>query len=111
MVCRLLRPLLAVFVAVALVAAPVASEATMPCHGICDTPAVNHDGASTLPGPCKGFAPACMSALTCLSTIALPAWPFSDAPQLAALQVAYWPADFSVHGCTVEPGLDPPIAS
>jgi hypothetical protein len=105
------RPLLAFLVAVALIVAPVASQAAMSCHGICDTPATQHHGASTLPAPCKGLAPACISALTCLSTIALPALPYPDSPQLTAFPVAYWTAAFSVHGHIIEPGLDPPIAS
>ena len=110
MVRCLLRPLLALLFAVALIGAPVASQAAMPCHGMCDAPAAHHDGASTLPAPCKGL-PACMSALTCLSTIALPASPFSAAPQMAAFPVAYWATNFSAHGHIIEPGLDPPIAS
>jgi hypothetical protein len=111
MVHSLLRPLLAFLVALALIGAPVASQAAMPCHGMCDTPAAHHNGTSTLPAPCKGLMPTCMSALTCLSTIAVPPLPFSAAPQMAALPVAYWAANSAAHGHIVEPGLDPPIAS
>jgi hypothetical protein len=111
MVRCLLRPLLAVLVAVALIGAPVASQAAMPCHGMCDAPAAQHDGASTLPAPCKGLAPACISAPSCLSTVALPTLPSPDSPQLTAFPVAYWTAAFPVHGHIIEFGLDPPIAS
>jgi hypothetical protein len=108
---RLLRPLLALLVAIALAGAPIAAQAAMPCHGLCDTPAAKHDGAPGVPVPCKGMVPGCMNALTCLSTVALPAVQSSARPQLAELQVTYWPAIPPVHERTVPPGLDPPRAS
>jgi hypothetical protein len=108
---RLVRPLLAILVAIALFAAPIAAEAAMPCHGLCDAPAAKHDGASGLPLPCKGMVPGCINALTCLSTVALPARHSPARPHLAALAVAYWTAVAFIHERTVAPGLDPPIAS
>lgn len=111
MVRRLLRPLLALLLATALAGAPVASQAAMPCHGMCDTPVAKHDGASGFPAPCEGMVPDCMNALTCLSTVALPAVQSSARPQLAELGVTYWPAIPPVHGRTVPPDLDPPRAS
>ena len=107
---RLIRPLLAVLVAIALAAAPLAAEAAMPCHGLCDAPAT-HDGASGLPLPCKGMVPGCMNALTCLSTVALPGRQPPARPHLTELAVAYWTAAAFIHGRTVAPGLDPPIAN
>jgi hypothetical protein len=111
MVRCLLRLLLALLLALALAGAPVASQAAMPCHGMCDAPIAQHDGAPGFPAPCKGLVPACMSTLTCLSINALPAPQFSAGPHLTERPVAYLTANMSVHGRTVEPGLDPPITS
>jgi hypothetical protein len=108
---RLFRPLLAVLVAIALIGAPIAAQAAMPCHGLCDEPAAGHTGSGHLPAPCKSMAPACMSALSCLSVMALNGPQNSAAPQLSELSVAYWAPDNTDHGLSVAPALDPPIAS
>jgi hypothetical protein len=108
---RLLRPLLALLVAIALAGAPIAAQAAMPCHGSCDAPIATHGGVSGLPDPCQGMIPGCMNALTCFSIVTLPALQSPTRPELTELRVAYWPGIPAVHGRSVAPGLDPPIAS
>ena len=110
MVHRLFKPLLAILMAIALAGAPIAAQAAMPCHGCCDESGAD-PGSGHLPAPCKNMAPACMSALTCLSVVALPGQQNSATPQLSELSVAYWAPHHSVHGLSVGPGLDPPITS
>jgi hypothetical protein len=107
---RLIRPFLAVLVAIILVAAPIAAQAVMPCHGQCDASLATQPDQGHAPAPCTSMAP-CMNVLTCAPGIALPALQRAAAPPLPLLLITYWPLAHAPHGVIVEPGLDPPVTA
>jgi hypothetical protein len=107
---RLLRPFLAVLMAIAFAAAPIAAEAVMPCHGQCDASPATQPAHGHAPAPCKSMAP-CMNVLTCAPGIALPALHRAATPSLALLSITYWPRVPAPRGVIVEPVIDPPVTT
>lgn len=112
MVVRLLRPLLAILVAVALVGAPAIQAATaVPCDAMPAT-AAHHQaspGSAEAPAPCKGIMPACIDVLGCVSIPTLPGPEASHGRPVAWTRVAYWDASGVREGLSLEPALHPPI--
>lgn len=111
MVVRLLRQLLAILVAVALVGAPTVQAASaVPCDAM-HMAAADHQassGKARAPAPCK-TTPACVDALGCVSIASLPAPAISAPGPLTWTPVAYWVGADAREGLSVKPALDPPI--
>jgi hypothetical protein len=107
---RLIRPFLAMLIAIVLVAAPIAAQAVMPCHGQCDASLASQSDQGHAPAPCKSMAP-CMNVLTCAPGIALPSLQRAATPPLTLLSITYWPLARAPRGVTVEPALDPPVTA
>ena len=111
MVVRLLRPLLAILVAAALIGAPAVQAASaMPCDAM-HMAAADHQASSgnaPTPAPCKA-TPTCVDALGCVSVASLPAPAISTARLLTWTPVAYWAGADAREGLSVEPALLPPI--
>jgi hypothetical protein len=59
--------------------------------------------------PCKGLTPACVDAMGCVATVALPAPPLSTSTGLASVATTYSFFGISLSGLSVEPELSPPI--
>jgi hypothetical protein len=111
MVLRLLRPLLAILVAVALVGAPtVQATSAVPCDTTHMTNAdhLASSGGAQAPAPCK-MMPGCVDALGCVSLASLPVPAISAAERLAWTSIAYWSGTDVREGLSVKPILDPPI--
>jgi hypothetical protein len=107
---RLIRPFLAVLIAIVLAAAPIAAQAVMPCHGQCDASLATQPAHGHTPAPCKSMAP-CMNVLTCAPGIALPALHRTATPPITLLSITYWPRVSTPPGVIVEPVLDPPVTA
>jgi hypothetical protein len=107
---RLIRPLLAVLVAIVLAAAPIAAQAVVPCYGQCDAFLSPQPDQGHAPAPCKSLA-LCMNVLTCVPGIALPAVQQAATPPLTLLSIIYWPLARAPRGVIVEPALDPPVTA
>ena len=111
MVLRLLRPLLTILMAVALVGAPtVQATSAVPCGTMHMTNGDHQasSGGAQAPAPCK-MTPACIYALGCVSLVSLPAPALSASGPLTWVAVAYWAAADVREGLSVKPILDPPI--
>ena len=111
MVLRLLRPLLFILVAVALVGAPnVQAASAVPCDTMHMTKADHQAsfGGAQAPAPCK-MAPGCADPLGCVSFVSLPAPALSASGPLTWVAVAYWAAADVREGLSIKPILDPPI--
>jgi hypothetical protein len=111
MVLRLLRPLLAILVAVALAGAPAVQAASAaPCDTMHMTAAEHQasSGEAPAPAPCK-MTPACVDALGCVSLTSLPAPAIPAAAPLTWTSVAYWAGADTREGLSLKPALDPPI--
>ncbi|WP_252952781.1 hypothetical protein [Siccirubricoccus soli] len=111
MVIRLLRPLLAILAAIALVGAPAAQAvAAVPCGAVHMT-VVDHQASTRhaqTPVPCKGMTPACVDALGCVSnSLAAPENPAGG--PLTWTPTIYWAGADAREGRSIEPALDPPI--
>lgn len=110
MVLRLLRPLLAILVTVALVGAPtVQATSAVPCDTMHMTNADHQasSGGAHAPASCK-MVPGCVDALGCVSLASLPV-PAISAEPLVWTAIAYWIRTDVCEGRSVEPILDPPI--
>ena len=110
MVVRLLRPLLAILVAVALAGTLAAQAAsTVSCDSMQMIATVHEAPSGQARVPCKGMTLGCVDALGCVSTSSLPAPAISASGPLIWTHVVYWAATDVREGLSVKPALDPPI--
>jgi hypothetical protein len=108
---RLLRPLLAILIAFALIG-PLAAQAAapMPCHGECFSLTAHQADPGQFPTPCKSMATVCMTALGCVATVNLPDYQSVAATRLSWAPVTYRADTRVIDGLSLAPDLGPPIA-
>jgi hypothetical protein len=108
---RLLRPLLAILVAFALIG-PLAAPAAAPmlCHGERLSPTAHQADPGQFPSQCKSMALVCMSALGWVATVNLPNYQSVLATRLSWVHVTYRADTRLIDGLSLVPDLGPPIA-
>lgn len=110
---RLVRLLLALLIAGALVGAPaVQAAATVPCSTTIAgaTNPLHASGYDQNSVPCNDKMPSCVDMLGCGPGVSLPAHTAPTVSLLTWTRAAYFPAADLLDGLSVEPDLGPPIS-
>jgi hypothetical protein len=114
MMVKLIRSLLAIFVATVLIGAPaVQAMITMPCQtavtSTTDHPLPSAKAPDPMSAPCKGTMPGCADMLGCGPSASLPVQVTAVAHKLIWTSAAYQAVADLHEGLSVKPYLGPPI--